>query len=592
MATMFPALSAEESIDFTTPGEERLYRFLQTALRPDAAFLVWYAPDVEGREPDFIIFSPESGLIVLEVKDWTADQIAEADPKQVRLMAGSEKRHLKNPQVQVREYINAIMSKLGKDGTLCSKTLAGKPGIPVSGGIALVNMTRQAFQQAGLGTVLPEGRMLFLDEVNPHSPYSNDSTGQRLRQFLYSAFPPLFPFHLTEKQLHRLRAALFPVVRIELPRRGLALSAAQEHVAALDQTQEQLARTFTSGKRLVRGPSGSGKTLVLAHQAAHLVYSNARVRRVLVTCFNLSLSNYMHRLLAAKQTPYGPDAVEVVPFYDLCGRIITERIPHSDEKSDYYQLVVEEARAVIADPERGAAWRGHYDAIMVDEGQDFTAGMAEVLLALLHPQHGVLTVAQDEQQALYTEKSAWCECVPDLCEHDLRACYRNSMQISRFTATALGLPCEEASLAGPQGAEPQQHTFADMDALCVHVTESVVALVREGCPMAEIAVIYASRRLGNCTDVPDCLRDTLERHGLMVTWVAEDVRAKRRYDVTTDSVTLSTVHSVKGMDYAHVFLVGLPPVKPGGRGYAEKLAYVGMTRARLGLTLCGLKNVT
>lgn len=587
MATMFPAIPVEEAAAFTTPGEERFYRFLQNALRPDSAFMVWYSPDVEGREPDFVIFSPDSGLIVIEVKDWTTDCIMEANPKQMRLMAGSRERCVKNPQLQAREYVNTIMAQLGKDSVLCSPLMAGKPGLPVNGGVALVNMTRHSFREAGLDAVLPEERIFFLDDVHPHSPHCADPSGRHLRDFLRTAFPQLFPFKLGSTQMERLRALLFPVVRIEVPRRGLHLAAAQEHVAALDSLQEQLARTFTSGKRLVRGPSGSGKTLVLAHQASHLTRSNPKVRRVLVTCFNLSLANYMHRLLTAKQTPYGPDAVEVVPFYDLCGRIITERIPHSDEKADYYQLVVDEARAVMADPERGAAWRGQYDAILVDEGQDFTEGMAEVLLALLHPQHGVLTVAQDEQQALYTGKSVWRDCTPGLREHDLRTCYRNSVQIARYVAQRLGLP-EDTHLAGPQGAEPQQHSFADVDALCAHVADSAVNLVREGCPMAEIAVIYASRRLGSCPDVPERLRDTLERRGLMVNWAAEDARAKRRYDITTDSVTLSTVHSVKGMDYAHVFLVGLPPITPGACSYAEKLAYVGMTRARLGLELCGV----
>ena len=586
MATMFPAIAVDEIAEFTTPGEGRFYRFLQAALRPDADFLAWYGPDVEGREPDFVVYSPDSGLIVFEVKDWTTDQITEADPKQVRLMAGTQERQVKNPAAQVREYVNTIMRRLGTDNQLCSKVMAGKPGLPVNGGVALVNMSRQSFRQAGLDKILPEGRVLFLDDVNPHSPHSTDPSGNSLREFLRRAFPPQFPFRLDPRQLERLRALLFPVVRIEIPRRGLELAAAQDHVAALDCAQEQLARSFHTGKRLMTGPSGSGKTLILAHQAAHLTRSNAKVRRVLVTCFNLSLSNYMHRLLAAKQTPYGPDAVEVVPFYDLCGRILVEPVSHTDEKT-YYELVVGEARAVLAD-ERGARWRGYYNAILVDEGQDFTEDMVRVLLPLLHAQHGVLTVALDEQQALYTGQSVWKDCVPDARRHDLGTCYRNSVQISRFVAAKLGLPCEEKSLAGPQGPEAQEKAFADLDALCTHVTERVVALVREGCPMAEIAVLYASRRLGQQNDVPERLRDALERRGLMVTWAAEDARAKRRYDITTDTVTLSTIHSAKGLDYAHVFLVGLPPVTPGKSGYAEKLAYVGMTRARLGLELCGL----
>jgi hypothetical protein len=40
---------------FTTEGERQIYRFLETVAKPDARFLCWYQPDVQGREPDFIL---------------------------------------------------------------------------------------------------------------------------------------------------------------------------------------------------------------------------------------------------------------------------------------------------------------------------------------------------------------------------------------------------------------------------------------------------------------------------------------------------------------------------------------------------------
>ena len=33
--------------------------------------------------------------------------------------------------------------------------------------------------------------------------------------------------------------------------------------------------------------------------------------------------------------------------------------------------------------------------------------------------------------------------------------------------------------------------------------------------------------------------------------------SKKSYDITTNSVTISTIHSTKGFDYACVFLVGI-----------------------------------
>lgn len=77
MATMFPA----DVTSFLTTGEEATYSFLQRTARPDGKFLCWYAPDIEEREPDFILLSPDCGLVVLEVKDWLIDQLLEVEDR-------------------------------------------------------------------------------------------------------------------------------------------------------------------------------------------------------------------------------------------------------------------------------------------------------------------------------------------------------------------------------------------------------------------------------------------------------------------------------------------------------------------------------
>ncbi|BCG47932.1 hypothetical protein GEOBRER4_n2786 [Citrifermentans bremense] len=65
MAIMIP----DEIEEFTTCGEEAFYRFLRLAAKPDERFCVWYSPDIFGREPDFVLFCPEVGLIVFEVDE-------------------------------------------------------------------------------------------------------------------------------------------------------------------------------------------------------------------------------------------------------------------------------------------------------------------------------------------------------------------------------------------------------------------------------------------------------------------------------------------------------------------------------------------
>lgn len=90
----------------------------------------------------------------------------------------------------------------------------------------------------------------------------------------------------------------------------------------------------------------------------------------------------------------------------------------------------------------------------------------------------------------------------------------------------------------------------------------------------------------------ESLLEAVEARGVMARWVARDTTSKRYFDITTDSVCISTIHSAKGLDFSHVFLLGmdrLQPEKPRQR----RLAYVGMTRAREHLTLaiCGREGL-
>ena len=44
--------------------------------------MAWYLPDVNGKEPDFLLCGDDVGLVSFEVKDWALKQIHEANPHQ------------------------------------------------------------------------------------------------------------------------------------------------------------------------------------------------------------------------------------------------------------------------------------------------------------------------------------------------------------------------------------------------------------------------------------------------------------------------------------------------------------------------------
>ena len=88
--------------------------------------------------------------------------------------------------------------------------------------------------------------------------------------------------------------------------------------------------------------------------------------------------------------------------------------------------------------------------------------------------------------------------------------------------------------------------------------------------------------------IPELLATALDRCGILNKWLSEDYRAKRSHDITANSVTITTIHSAKGLDFACVFLIGLDAMEPGDRWAQEQidsLAYVGITRARYQLQI-------
>lgn len=577
MATMFPANVTE----FMTPGERTVYHCLRRMARPDDLFTVWYSPDVGDTEPDFILFSPDSGLIILEVKDWTADQVLEADPKQVKLQVRDKVEYRKQPLAQAKLYHQALMAEL-------TRHFPKKPGggnnlpCPVITGAVFPHISSFEYRNSGLAKAVPQENMLFWDDIREESPVMKDVSGVRFREMLKERFPCLFAFQTTPGLIEQLRAIIFPVVRIRLPARaGRKETGQNEVIAAFDHDQENLAREFGKGKTLISGPAGSGKTLVLVHQAYNLLRVQ-RAKRVLFTCFNLQLVGYLRRLLSCKNVPLGKEGVEVIPFYDLCSRITGEDVEHAARTDGYYPMVVDIALEKLHDDH---PLKGHWDAILVDEGQDFSPEMAQVILSLL-PGNGTLTVVQDLSQRIFLDgRSGWEDMgIEGLRRRCLSRQYRSTRALARFAARLTGNGVNEELLSGAEGRGPVWVQALDWTCLVSAVADRVAELRDSGVPLSEIAVLVMRNCPRSDFNLPEALVKAIEARGVLARWASKSPVDKRYFDITTDSVTISNVQSIKGVDFAHVFLLGLDQLSPE-RPKSRQLAYVGVTRAREALTL-------
>jgi hypothetical protein len=212
MATMIP----EDVQEFETGGEKTFYKFLEAVAKPDGRYFCWYTPDIRGKEPDFLFFCEDVGLIIFEVKDWALDQIVEANPHSFLLRINGRKEPRKNPFQQAHAYVGSVKDKIREDGSLVSKEAQylGNPKIPISCGVAFPNINKSEYIQKGLDEIIPSDKIFFWDDLHPTSDLCSDPSGQCFLNVLKKKFPPLFPLRITGKEIDRLRHLIFPIVRI------------------------------------------------------------------------------------------------------------------------------------------------------------------------------------------------------------------------------------------------------------------------------------------------------------------------------------------------------------------------------------------
>ena len=589
MATMIP-----ENVErFKTDGERQFYKFLETVAKPDSRYFAWYTPDIKDREPDFILFSEKTGLIIFEVKDWDLGQIIEATPHQFRLRKGAKTESHQNPQKQVRDYFWSLKDTIQKDANLISKDPKhhGNPKIPMDCGVVFPNITKYDYLNKGLSEVIDTDKILFWDDLHPQSDICCDKTGQCFLGCLLDKFPPRFSFSITGKDYKHLKRLLFPTVCIDLPERGTCAFEEQERqIKILDNNQEAIARKFDGGHRIISGASGTGKTLILVHKAAFLKQYNPSIKKILFICFNITLVNYIKRLIAAKGLGIGENGVEVYHFFELCSKILDEAVNYENEGDEYYEVIVELTLSRLKEENI------QYDAILVDEGQDISDNMYRVITSLLNKDTNNLTIAIDEGQNLYKRKLSWKDVgvsAPGRV-HRLSCVYRNTLEICRFADRFIdqSIMVKESDdmelfpgFGEFHGPEPDLIKLENLDETVTYTADKIKELHdKQNIPLSEISVIYCKKHFGDeeARRLPKMLERALNSRGILCTWAAENYFSKRSYDITTDRVTISTIHSTKGLDYACVFLIGLDRLEKDGWTDEQltNMTYSAITRAR------------
>jgi superfamily I DNA and RNA helicase len=206
-----------------------------------------------------------------------------------------------------------------------------------------------------------------------------------------------------------------------------------------------------------------------------------------------------------------------------------------------------------------------FDAIVVDEGQDFPEQWWDVLeLSQSDANHPVFYVFYDDNQQIYRESTV----LPDgLAPIPLTVNLRNSRPIHRLAARRYD--GSDFTCVGPEGREAEMVVVSDTRSMKNEISRALHRLTQEeGVKPAEIAVL-TGKSLGDS--------DASEAGRIGVFEVEQS-------DIEQDEkITFDTVRRFKGLERSTIVLCEMEKA-------SRDLVYVALTRARSHLITIGSKE--
>lgn len=383
-----------------TEGELTLIRYLDANLKRDDNFnenfdlnnykgwLIYVQPYLNGCRPDIIIFHPKIGVQIFEVKDWNLNNFSfhqnENCSFDFLFNDDTGSYSIKSPVNQVEYYkqklIGQLIPQIGEsmDQDIMNYGL-------VKTAVYFHKSTTQESQNLFAHQIknflkFPVFGYDFLKKENTkeiipgcvlsYSKFWNEDWNTEIINWLNP------PFHSLEQTIQ----------------------------LKLNKHQEKFSDPLPGHYR-VRGVAGSGKTQVLAYRAGKMASQEGEV---LILTFNITLWHYIHDMIQRSPFKFSWKKITLNHFHGFCNDILNDfglRWPteYGDNESVYKEIV---PNMVLSAIQNGNFKK--YDAILIDEGQDYYIEWYKMLCQFLSTRDELLVVC-DKKQNIYGREMEWLD---------------------------------------------------------------------------------------------------------------------------------------------------------------------------------------
>ncbi|MCA9795303.1 MAG: NERD domain-containing protein [Candidatus Eremiobacteraeota bacterium] len=486
-------------------------------------------------EVDFLLLHPVEGLLIVEVKGGKVGY----DPATGHW---SQNHHgMKDPFKQAQNNMHALIDQIRERAKFITR---GK--LPCTFGYAV------AFPDSNFSGNLPPG-------AHPSIVFSaNDcrQLGEGVRRALRHWSRDVQARPMPDADYQALEGALLSNFRIVT---SLARDVERDEEVLIQLTEQQneaLERIYSNDRVLIEGTAGSGKTLLALQRAR--AYAEQE-QKVLFLCFNKKLAEWL------KQATRELKTLKVAHFhalaYEMCKKAdLPWNPPPEGDREAVRQFWEQQAPELLLDAADELPDE-RFDAIIVDEGQDFHDDWFTAIESLQREPMGPLYIFFDRAQNLYQTNLSFPK---TFTRYDLRTNCRNTRKIADACSAVLGSPVK-VSRFSPDGQPPLVVRYTDEKEVrkaCLGVLKKVIG--EEQIPPSRVAILSPYTLKKSCIG-----SDRLGSFHLV-----DDVSAWQ----SGKGVWFSTIRSFKGLEADVLILIDLGDFS---EGYFEKYdLFVACSRAR------------
>ena len=371
---------------------------------------------------------------------------------------------------------------------------------------------------------------------------------------------------LQEHELKFIRGSINPEIKIvDTPTTIRKNEKIEEYIKVLDYGQEKFAKRIIEGHYIATGVPGSGKTIMLLSRALFLAKEHPNWK-IKIVCYNNSLVNKLKNKIAILRNELEYNGVNIynidISTFHKMATNITRMV--YDHTSNYWDetlpnVALERATEI-------------YDALLVDEYQDFRDNWLQVCLRVCKKYNGKenIFLAGDRLQSIYNKKDiSWKSLGINIVGRSilLKTTYRFGKQHINVALQFLknDYKLEKEVNAFYEETEDIKGQDYGEDIIFIQgeydsISEVIQNLLYSGYKYEDILVLCKERYKINSV------------YNLLPNKIKVNCSVDNKIQDKT-IIIITTYHSSKGLESKICILVDFDMLEE------KKLAYVGMTRA-------------